>query len=99
MSMILYNYRYRGPYEYDKFIYNVFQIANETRIMEKKLLSGEYKKLKDNVDELDEVLNKIVGTHEVSATLESGEVSTTTEWCNLQKLLMLTEEVETRGAQ
>ena len=26
--MIFYNMRYRGPYEYDKFILNIFQYCN-----------------------------------------------------------------------
>ena len=30
IASILYNLRYRGPYEYDKFILNIFQNANET---------------------------------------------------------------------
>lgn len=27
--MIHYNMRYRGPYEYEKFVLNIFQFANE----------------------------------------------------------------------
>ena len=26
--MIFYNFRYRGPYEYDKYVLNVFQYSN-----------------------------------------------------------------------
>lgn len=29
MATILYNFRKRGPYEYDKFILNTFQLHNE----------------------------------------------------------------------
>jgi hypothetical protein len=27
--MILYNFKYRGPYEYEKFILNIYQFLNE----------------------------------------------------------------------
>lgn len=36
MSMILYNVRYRGPYEYDKFVLDIFQACNETKRLQKK---------------------------------------------------------------
>lgn len=35
--MILYNMRYRGPYEYDKTVLNVFQFHNEILSMTKEL--------------------------------------------------------------
>ena len=37
--MIVYNMRYRGPYEYDKFILNVFQFHNEMLDLEKMVNS------------------------------------------------------------
>lgn len=37
MSAILYNMRYRGPYEYDKFTLNIFQTSNEVRSLLKKI--------------------------------------------------------------
>ena len=37
--MIVYNMRYRGPYEYDKFILNVFQFHNEMIDLEKTVNS------------------------------------------------------------
>lgn len=61
MSMILYNYRYRGPHEYDKFIYNVLQLVNETDIMEKKVLSGDYSILQNTLDELDRIIDTLTG--------------------------------------
>ena len=39
MSMILYNVRYRGPYEYDKFVLDIFQACNETKRLQKKFLA------------------------------------------------------------
>lgn len=59
--MILYNYRYRGPYEYDKFVNNILQFFNETRFMEDKLLSKDYSQLQDNIKELDDILNSLIG--------------------------------------
>lgn len=59
--MILYNYRYRGPYEYDKFVNNILQFFNETRFMEDKLLSKDYNQLQDNIKELDDILNSLIG--------------------------------------
>lgn len=32
--MILYNMRYRGPYEYDKFVLNTLQISNAISLSE-----------------------------------------------------------------
>lgn len=61
MSMILYNYRYRGPHEYDKFIYNVLQLVNETDIMEKKVLSGDYSILQNTLNELDRIIDTLTG--------------------------------------
>lgn len=54
--MINYNIRYRGPYEYDKFILNIFQYSNAIYDFEYDLSNkGAYttiNKLKDTVDAL-----------------------------------------------
>ena len=54
--MINYNIRYRGPYEYDKFILNIFQYSNAIYDFEYDLSSkGAYttiNELKDTVDTL-----------------------------------------------
>lgn len=47
--MILYNMRYRGPYEYDKFVLNVLQIANAINLTE-------INELKDNNEKLDALI-------------------------------------------
>ena len=39
--MIVYNIRRNGPYEYDKFILNTFQLYNLVRDMKKKLAGHE----------------------------------------------------------
>jgi len=61
MSMILYNYRYRGPYEYDKFILNTMQLVNETDLLEKKLLNGDYGILKKEIDDLNTMIEELTG--------------------------------------
>ena len=54
--MINYNIRYRGPYEYDKFILNIFQYSNAIYDFEYDLTNkGAYttiSELKDTVDAL-----------------------------------------------
>lgn len=65
--MILYNMRYRGPYEYDKTVLNVFQFHNEilsmTKELEKqneqniKLIQGKIEAL---FQELDSFSNRIL---------------------------------------
>ena len=45
--MIVYNMRYRGPYEYDKFILNVFQFHNEMIDLE-KTVNSDYTSLASN---------------------------------------------------
>ena len=54
--MINYNIRYRGPYEYDKFILNIFQYSNAIYDFEYDLSNkGAYttiNELKDTVDAL-----------------------------------------------
>ena len=39
--MIIYNIRHNGPYEYEKFILNTFQLYNLVRDMKKKLAGHE----------------------------------------------------------
>lgn len=62
MSVILYNYRYRGPYEYDKFIYNVLQISNETDIIEAKFKDISQQQLQLVLSELNQLLDTLTGT-------------------------------------
>lgn len=54
--MIIYNNRYRGPFEYDKFALNILSfhnIMNELETLEIKGTKKEFnnlKKIKDNID-------------------------------------------------
>ena len=59
--MIKYNLKYRGPFEYDKIILNVFQISNESKLMLKKLESDDFNVLKENADVFQSLFNDVVG--------------------------------------
>ena len=63
--MINYNIRYRGPYEYDKFILNIFQYSNAIYDFEYDLSNkGAYttsNELKDTVDALFEQITQEKG--------------------------------------
>lgn len=61
MSMILYNYRYRGPYEYDKFVNNTLQFFNEVKLLENKLLKKEYSQLQERFEELNSLIDNLTG--------------------------------------
>lgn len=39
--MIYYNFCFRGPYEYDKFVLNYLQFSNEVRFLESDLKEKE----------------------------------------------------------
>ena len=52
--MIVYNMRYRGPYEYDKFILNVFQFHNEMIDLE-KAVNSDHASLASNEKLLDKL--------------------------------------------
>ena len=45
--MILYNMRYRGAFEYDKFVLNIFKKSNEAKSLTKKLNSNEMNSIKE----------------------------------------------------
>ena len=60
--MIRYNYRYRGPYEYDKFILNTLQLYNEVDRLEDKLVKGNYGTLQKNLEELDNIIDNMAST-------------------------------------
>lgn len=61
MSMILYNYRYRGPYEYDKFVNNILQFFNEAKLLESKLVKSDYGQLQQEIEELNDIIDILTG--------------------------------------
>ncbi|RGQ08533.1 hypothetical protein DWZ11_01340 [Megamonas rupellensis] len=59
MSMILYNIRYRGPYEYDKFILNIFQLNNEIKRLQKEFNDTSLSQLLLKQKELNDIFNEL----------------------------------------
>ena len=57
--MILYNMRYRGPYEYEKSILNVFQFHNAISDMAKQIEESEDKNLVVYDKSLSELIEKV----------------------------------------
>ena len=59
--MIIYNMRYRGPFEYEKMLLNAFQLHNETQRLLGILDNKNLKELKEKAAELDRVLDESSG--------------------------------------
>ena len=57
--MILYNMRYRGPFEYDKFVLNIFQIHNEIRMLVRKFSENEEDNLIDVSKDIDQIYESL----------------------------------------
>ena len=58
--MILYNYRYRGPFEYDKFVLNVYQLRNDIKWALKKFKEEETNSLIEREEELDRIIDGLL---------------------------------------
>lgn len=56
--MILYNMRYRGPYEYDKFILNTMQFVNETKRLKGQLGDTTLAELEEMREELMKIIDE-----------------------------------------
>ena len=56
VQIILYNFRYRGPYEYDKFVLNIFQFHNEIRDIELEMEDSINENLLSYKTKLDELI-------------------------------------------
>lgn len=59
--MILYNMRYRGPLEYDKFVLNILQFHNEVNVsllseVNDSINKSNLPKLKEDIDALYETI-------------------------------------------
>lgn len=59
--MILYNYRYRGPYEYDKFVINTLQLSNTAYYLEKQFRENQYKYITEFDEKAKAYLSEITG--------------------------------------
>ena len=69
MSMILYNIRHNGAYEYEKFTLNIMQISNEIRRLRDNVRHADYKQLKDMISELDSYIRENTGENALSQKL------------------------------
>lgn len=67
--MILYNMRYRGPYEYDKFVLNIMQFVNETKRLKGELGDTTLAELKAMQKQLMEIIDKETGEQSVGHEL------------------------------
>lgn len=60
--MIHYNMRYRGPYEYEKFLLNVFQYSNMSNDFHEEICEDtSYNNLKEVYDIINDLYNKSTG--------------------------------------
>ena len=65
--MIHYNMRYRGPYEYEKFILNVLQYSNNAHDFSSEVNGlEEYETLKEIQDNVKDLYNKSTGAYGTS---------------------------------
>lgn len=60
--MIFYNFRYRGPYEYDKYVLNVLQYSNMVNDFIHDINNtATWKTLYDLNNEVNNIYNKTIG--------------------------------------
>ena len=60
--MIFYNFRYRGPYEYDKYVLNVLQYSNMVNDFIHDINNtATWKTLYDLNNEVNDIYNKTIG--------------------------------------
>ena len=65
--MIHYNMRYRGPYEYEKFILNVLQYSNNAHDFSSEVNGlEEYETLQEIQDNVTDLYNKSTGAYGTS---------------------------------
>ena len=57
--MIRYNLRYRGPFEYDKLCFTIFNFYNEVRGAEDSFLSNDVASLRGRINKLDEQMTQL----------------------------------------
>lgn len=61
MSMILYNIRHRGPFEYDKFVLNILQVSNETKRLLKRFNATADSTIPKQQEQIDKLLDSLSG--------------------------------------
>ena len=70
--MIQYNNKYRGPFEYDKFILNLFQIYNRFSIISNEELNenNNLNALINYHNKIDDIYDSIIGTNSTEGLSE-----------------------------
>ncbi len=58
--MIQYNFKYRGPYEYEKFILNIFQFLNEMKDLQDTVEAETTTGLAATAEELKNKINTLL---------------------------------------
>lgn len=61
--MIKYNIRFNGPWEYDKFVLNYYNLANEIKLLKEKLL-----KLESQNESINDTYKKLVESNILAKT-------------------------------
>lgn len=61
MSMILYNLRYRGPFEYEKFVLDAYQLSNDAKYAEKQVREKNMKEIGKEEAELQKLFDEATG--------------------------------------
>ena len=61
MSMILYNIRHRGPFEYEKFVLNILQVSNETKRLLKRFNATADSTIPKKQEQIDKLLDSLSG--------------------------------------
>jgi len=71
MASILYNIRYRGPYEYEKFILNAFQVYNDVHRITTDFSASQKKEILDKEKELKERIEDLIGAAEKNLKIKN----------------------------
>ena len=67
--MIKYNFRYRGPYEYEKFLLMALQFSNEVRYLKKAMESGEFSVFDQRNKEIQDLFDKLTNENGIMSEL------------------------------
>lgn len=57
--MIKYNFRYRGPFEYDKFVLNILQFSNEVKYLCEAIENGDLNLLNEKNNNMNKLFDQL----------------------------------------
>lgn len=58
---MIYNIRYRGPFEYDKYVLNILSYSNQVKLLLKESRSGEIADIISMTKKIDEMTDNMCG--------------------------------------